>query len=104
MYVKYILEPPGLLFYRKVYRPDALGRPRVFLASPSSVTFAQLKPTDVLDTGDLLRLLGCSPATLYRYIYERGLTPTFRVGRDMLFTKRAVLTWKEGRSKPARSR
>jgi predicted DNA-binding transcriptional regulator AlpA len=47
----------------------------------------------VFDTGDLLRRFGCSPATLYRCIYERGLKPNKKIGREMFFTERRVEAW-----------
>jgi len=89
------------VFYPKVVERSLFGGTRIYVQTPA-VPFAQLHAEALLDTHDLMRLFDCSPATLYRCIYERELKPTTRAGRVMLFAKRDVLRWLRARQKPGR--
>lgn len=68
------------------------GGLKVF-ADIEETPFADLSPRDMLDTGDLCLLYGCSLRTVYRWMAEHNLAPSGRAGRDYLFEKRAIIRW-----------
>jgi excisionase family DNA binding protein len=47
---------------------------------------------DVLSVGDVAELLGMHPKTIYRAA-KRGQIPCRQVGRKLVFSRSAVLSW-----------
>ncbi len=70
------------------------GRCRVY-AEPKERPFSKLPNNALLDTGDIGRLLGAAPRTVYRWIKEYNLNPTVKIGREYLFRKSEIIRWYE---------
>jgi len=88
------LESNTTPVHRKMIGPAVGGGERVYFEHQPR-PFAALAGKDLLDTADLCRILRCSTRTIYRWINEREhpLTPKFRAGRELLFTKTDLLRW-----------
>src|SRR5258708_34213853 len=71
---------------RKIVGPAVGGGKRAFMDFQAQ-PFHELAARDLLDTADLCRIFGCSARTVYGWVTERALTPTFKGARESLFTK-----------------
>ncbi len=98
MYVFGLGQTP---IYPKIVHRSLLGGARVIALAPA-VPFDQLDDAALVDTNDLMHVFQCSPATVYRCIYERGLEPSERAGRVMLFAKGEVIAWLQVNGTPGR--
>jgi len=80
--------------HRKFIAKAAGGGHRI-LVDANPQPFRRLDDEDLLDSADLCALFGCSIRTVYRWISERDLPVTAKVGREYLFTKGDVWEWVE---------
>lgn len=91
---------PDRIFTRKMPLRTPGGQLRL-LPENFNLSFAELADADLLNTGELCYLFGCSTRTLYRWISERGLRPSIGVGRELYFTKTDVVKWFNSSNRPS---
>lgn len=73
------------------------GKLRVFLSNPP-VSYSKLKPNDLLDTSDLMRIFGVTSRTVYRWIEAGNLKFHRRVGREYYFRKSDIDSFSQNRT------
>ena len=87
---------------RKMVKPAPGGGQKVYIDFQAR-PFHLLEEIDLVDTADLCRIFRCSARTVYRWMEDHSLRPVMKVGREYLFTKRAVVRWYDAhRPRPGR--
>ncbi len=97
MYVRDIeISGNATLVRRKIIARSIGGGLAVYVEA-KPIAFARLCDTDLVDSGDVCRIFGCSARSLYRWVGEGQLRPQRKVGRQLLFTRAELVRWREER-------
>ena len=88
------LERNQTPIHRKLVLPAAGGGKSTYVDFQAR-PFSRLAMDDYLGTADLCLIFGCSARTVYRWVADNNLRPSYTVSREFLFTKAEVLRWYE---------
>jgi excisionase family DNA binding protein len=90
------------LFFKKILRRD--GEKWIVLHINPPLPYSQLKPTDLLNTRELVNLFNISRRQIYRWINQGKIIPYREISGEYLFRKKDIEKFCKMRRLPGRPR